>query len=240
MNKAVVYHTISKPDVPLPANIDISPQRFEEHLKWLAKRHRRVAGLRDLLTTPSTKNLIAITFDDGYKDNLTVALPLLEKYNLPATIFVAAGFMGENGYLTAEDLKCLAAHPLITIGSHALQHRHLTRMPHNEARRELVVSKQILEETIKQTVDLLAYPYGDCNSEIERLSEDCGYLAAWSVWNGNNTPHSRWRVPLGRNDNLLRFIAKVSSVYFPVKRIIKPPVIEKRQITKNAEILRRT
>ena len=239
MHKAIVYHTISAPEVPLPANIDISPGRFEEHLKWLAKRPKRVALLKDLLTVSPAENLIAITFDDGYKDNLTVALPLLEKYGLPAAIFVVAGFIGEDGYLTTRDLKYLAAHPLITIGSHALRHRHLTKLSRNEARHELTASKKILEETINQTVDLLAYPYGDCNTEIERLSEESGYLAAWSVWNGNNTPHSLWRVPLGRNDNLLRFIAKVSSAYFPVKRMIKPPVIEKRQIAKNVEIHRR-
>lgn len=239
MHKAVVYHTIKALDVPLPADIDISPERFEEHLKWLAKRLKRVVPLRNLLTVSPAENLIAITFDDGYKDNLTVALPLLEKYNLPATIFVSAGFIGDDGYLTGEDLQVLAAHPLITIGSHTLTHRHLTKLSPDEVRHELVVSKQILEETINQTVDLLAYPYGDCNSEIERLSEDCGYLAAWSVWNGNNTPHSLWRVPLGRNDNLLRFMAKVSSAYFPLKRIIKPPVTEKKQIANNAEILRR-
>jgi peptidoglycan/xylan/chitin deacetylase (PgdA/CDA1 family) len=236
MHKVVVYHTISKPALPLPANIDISAERFEQHLKWLARRRNRVARLRDLLAVSSQKSLIAITFDDGYQDNLTVALPLLEKYDLPATVFVAAGFIGNDGYLTSEDLKSLAAHPLITIGSHGLLHRHLTRLPQNEARHELIHSKQILEETINQTVDLLAYPYGDCNRAIELLSEDCGYVAAWSVWNGNNTPHSRWRVPLGRNDNLPRFIAKVSPAYFPVKQILRPPVIEKQQTGTTAEI----
>lgn len=238
MHKAVVYHTISSPDTALPANIDVSPERFEGHLKWLAKRSTKVARLTDLLRISPAENLIAITFDDGYRDNLTVALPLLEKYNLPATVFVAAGFIGENGFLTAGDLRALAAHRLITIGSHGLQHRHLTKLSPIEARRELTVSKQILEETISQKVDLLAYPYGDCNSAIERLSADCGYRAAWSVWNGNNTPYSLWRVPLGRHDNLPRFIAKVSSAYFPLKRIIKPPVIEPR-LTAHEEFLSR-
>lgn len=237
MHKAVVYHTISAPVVPLPANIDVSPGRFETHLKWLAKRPARVAPIKDLLKVPAAKNLISITFDDGYKDNLTVALPLLEKYNLPATIFVAAGFIGENGYLTGEDLRFLAAHPLVTIGSHGLRHRHLTKLSRIEARHELITSKKVLEETISQTIDLLAYPYGDCNSAIERLSEECGYSAAWSVWNGKNTPYSLWRVPLGRNDNLLRFIAKVSPVYFPVKRIVKPPIIETQPVIKKTEVL---
>jgi peptidoglycan/xylan/chitin deacetylase (PgdA/CDA1 family) len=237
MHKAVVYHTISAPDIPLEADIDISPERFEEHLKWLAKRPKRIAALRDLLHIPSTKNLIAITFDDGYKDNLTVALPLLEKYNLPATIFVVAGFIGKDKYLNADDLKVLAEHPLITIGSHGLWHRHLPKLPHREVLHELVNSKKLLEEIINQTVDLLAYPYGDCNVEVERLSKECGYFAAWSVWNGNNTQHSLWRVPLGRNDNLLRFVAKVSMAYFPLKRIIKPPIVETCQITSDAKIL---
>ncbi len=63
--------------------------------------------------------------------------------------------------------------------------------------------------------------------------------AAWSVWNGLNTPFSRWRVPLGRNDNLLRFIAKVSPFYFPVKRLLKPPVIDKNQLKENTNSSRR-
>jgi len=226
MHKAVVYHTISTPEVRLPADIDISPQRFEEHLRWLAKRRERVVTLRDTLSAPKNKSLIAITFDDGYLDNLTVALPLLEKYDLPMTLFMAAGFVGKEGYLTSDDLKFLAAHPLVTIGSHTFHHRHLTELSEEEARFELLESKKLLEEITEKTIDLLAYPYGDCNAAIERLSERCGYRAAWSVWNGNDTPFSRWRVPLGRNDNLPRFIAKVSPIYFPVKRILKPPVIE--------------
>lgn len=229
MHKAVVYHTISTPEVCLPANTDVSPARFETHLKWLSKRRNRVAALRETLVQPPKKNLIAITFDDGYLDNLTVALPLLEKYDLPMTLFMVAGFIGKDGYLSANDLKFLAKHPLVTIGSHTVSHRHLTKISKQDARFELRESKKVLEEITGEKIDLLAYPYGDCNPEIERLSEECGYRAAWSVWNGNDTPFSRWRVPLGTGDNLPRFIAKVSPFYFPVKKILKPPVIEKKE-----------
>ena len=236
MHKAVVYHTISSPKTPLPANTDVSPERFEEHLRWLAKRRERVVTLRETLSAPKNKNLISITFDDGYLDNLTVALPLLEKYDLPMTLFMAADFLGKEGYLTSDNLKFLATHPLVTIGSHTFRHFHLTQLLPEEARFELLESKKILEEITEKTIDLLAYPYGDCNRAIERLSEQCGYTAAWSVWNGKNTAHSRWRVPLGRNDNLLRFIAKVSPFYFPVKQILKPPVTEARQRNEQNEL----
>ena len=188
MNKALVYHTISSPEKRLPSNIDISPKRFEAHLQWLAKRRERFVPLREFLTAQKDKNLIAITFDDGYQDNLTVALPLLEKYDLPMTLFVVAGFIGKKDYLTKDDLKTIAAHPLITIGSHGLLHRHFTKMTDEEANHEFTESKNCIESIINKKIDLFAYPFGDCSERIENLCRKSGYKAAWSVWNGNNTP----------------------------------------------------
>ncbi len=225
MHKVVVYHTISTPEVPLPSNIDVSPEKFESHLEWLSRKCAgRVRPLRDLISVSEKKDFYAITFDDGFRDNLTVALPLLEKYNLPMTLFAVAGFIGTEDYLSKEELRTLAAHPLVTVGSHGLYHKHFSKLSEEEAVFELTESKRILEEITGKEIDLLAYPFGDCNASTERLSQACGYRAAWSVWNGMNTPYSRWRVPLGRNDNLLRFIAKVSNAYFPIKKLIKPPM----------------
>lgn len=195
----------------MPGDIDISPARFEQQLQWLA-RSGRVVSLEQTLK-PTRGRAIAITFDDGYRDNLTVALPLLEKYNVPMTLFVVAGFLDGDGYLSEEELRELAQHPLITIGSHGLWHRHFTRLSAEDARFELAESKRLLEETAGKQIDLLAWPYGECNAEVEQLAGDCGYRAAWSVWKGTNSQFARWRVPLGRNDYLLRFIAKASGVY---------------------------
>lgn len=224
MHTILVYHTISRQPKPLEANIDIAPERFETHLRWLAKRRERVVALERLLSVPKSERLIAITFDDGFRDNLTVALPLLEKYDFPATVFVATDFLGRKNYLTEVELKALARHPLITIGSHGVTHRHFPQLTEREARFELTESKRRLESVTEEKVDLLAWSYGDCSGKLERISAECGYRAAWSVWNGSDTAHSRWRVPLGRNDNLLRFIAKISPFYFPIKRRLKPPV----------------
>ena len=224
MHKVFVYHTISAPPVPLPSAIDVSADKFESHLAWLSRRADRVVDLYKILEAAPGEEFFAITFDDGFRDNLTVALPLLEKYNLPMTLFAVAGFIGTENYLSPQELKELAAHPLVTIGSHGLRHRHLSRLPEREVRDELLESKRILEQITGDTVDLLAYPYGDCDPATERIAADCGYRAAWSVWNGQNTQYSLWRVPLGRHDHRLRFIAKASKAYFPVKKIIKPPL----------------
>lgn len=224
MHTILVYHTISVQPEPLEANIDISPKRFETHLQWLAKRREKITSLENLLSVPESDRRIAITFDDGFKDNLTVALPLLEKYDFPMTVFVATDFIGKEDFLTKSELKTLADHPLVTIGSHGASHRHFPKLDKEEARFELIESKRILEDITQKEVDLLAWSFGDCNKELEKMSAEAGYRAAWTVWNGNNTEHSRWRVPLGRNDNLIRFIAKVSPFYFPVKRRLKPPI----------------
>ena len=194
----------------MAGDIDISPERFEQQLSWLSRR-RKVVPLLETLT--HAERSVAITFDDGYRDNLTVALPLLEKFNLPMTLFVVAGFVDGDGYLSEEELREISRHPLITIGSHGLWHRHFTRLSLDEAQFELTESKHLLEDMIGKTVDLMAWPYGECNAELEQLAGECGYQAAWSVWKGTNGAHSRWRVPLGRNDTAPRFIAKASGVY---------------------------
>jgi peptidoglycan/xylan/chitin deacetylase (PgdA/CDA1 family) len=148
-----------------------------------------------------------------------VALPLLEKYDMPMTLFATAGFIGKEGYLSADELREMAKHPLVTIGAHGLTHPHFNELTPSEARFELMESRRLLEQMTGVRVDLMAWPYGECNEFLEELSEDCGYRASWSVWKGSNKRHSLWRVPLGRRDNLPRFIAKVSGAYFPTKVI---------------------
>jgi peptidoglycan/xylan/chitin deacetylase (PgdA/CDA1 family) len=212
MNSVLVYHSISTPPEPMPGAIDVSPERFAEQLRWLS-RWREVAPLIETLSPSARRRHVAITFDDGFRDTLTVALPLLEKFGLPMTLFVTAGFVDTEEYLSEEDVYELSRHPLITIGAHGLWHRPFNRLELDDARFELIESRRLLEGVIGKKVDLMAWPFGDCNPTLERLSAECGYRAAWSVWKGTNSAHSRWRVPLGRHDNLGRFVAKTSGVY---------------------------
>jgi len=196
----------------MEADADISPEKFERQLRWLA-RWRRVVPLEETLRQSGRRRLVAITFDDGFRDNLTVALPLLEKFQLPMTLFVTAGFLGRDTYLSRSELREISEHPLVTIGAHGLWHRHFNRLTADEARFELTESRRLLSEVTGKNISLLAWPYGECNAELERLSEECGYHASWSVWKGTNSMHSRWRVPLGRRDDLARFVVKSSGFY---------------------------
>jgi peptidoglycan/xylan/chitin deacetylase (PgdA/CDA1 family) len=230
MDSVLVYHTINYAGSASDCQEMISPERFEQQLRWLA-RWRRVVPLTETLERNRRDVPVAITFDDGYRDNLTIALPLLEKYRLPMTLFVVAGFVGRENYLSKDELREMAKHPLITIGSHGLWHRNFTRLSPKDARFELLESRRHLQAMIDAPIELLAWPYGECNSETERLSGECGYRASWSVWKGNNGTHSHWRVPLGNRDNMLRFTAKALGLYAlseaKLHRLMTPTVVER-------------
>ena len=107
MHKVVVYHSISAPKTAMPSFIDVSPERFERQIRWLANRRDRVVTLNELVLRRSSEELYSITFDDGFRDNLTVALPILEKYRLPMTLFAVAGFIGDGDYLSESELRRL-------------------------------------------------------------------------------------------------------------------------------------
>jgi len=102
-----MYHRIADPESDI-WSIAVSPDNFEQHLKMLQKTGNVVP--LDLLAEginshSMPRNSIAITFDDGYNDNFTVARPLLEKYNLPATFFITSGNLGGKKEFWWDDLE---------------------------------------------------------------------------------------------------------------------------------------
>lgn len=225
MQSVFVYHTISSPPRALAANADVAPRRFENHLRLLARRRAGVpvVTLEEAYASPVTRRLACVTLDDGYADNLTVALPLAERYEIPIAIFVTVNYLDRPGYLKSESLIALAAHPLVTLGAHGLDHRHLDRLAPYEAWRELAESRRRLAALANRQIDFMAYPYGACSPALEEMSRLCGYRAAWTVWSGANTTYARWRVPVGRHDDSLRFRLKRSVAYFCLKRRLRPP-----------------
>jgi len=98
----LLYHSVAEPEEAAsiaPAN-HLAPTRFREQMTFLAE-HRRVVALDTLVeelraghTPPS--GTVAITFDDGYRDNLTVAAPILDELGLPATLFLPTGWIDRN------------------------------------------------------------------------------------------------------------------------------------------------
>src|SRR5437868_3609460 len=113
------------------------------------------------------KKQISITFDDGCKDNLLLAYPVLKELKIPFTIFMISDFTQEKpDYLNAKDLVELVQDPLITIGAHGKTHRPLASLPFEEAKEELRDSKSALESILGQEVNVMSFPHGSFNQGL--------------------------------------------------------------------------
>ena len=173
--RILAYHTVGSSAYGDYLGLNtISIERFCEHVDILA----------DMLTAPlmpleipQDELRIAITFDDGYADNLYVAAPLLAERKIPFTVFVTSNFVREqmDGFLSPSELKQLAQSPGATIGAHSRSHCNLTQCGKEELRAELEDSKHYLEDLIGLPVTSLAYPYGATNMRVRDAAQCAGY-----------------------------------------------------------------
>lgn len=94
----LMYHRVAAPSWD-PWNLSVSPERFEQQLTALS-RAADIVPLSQLYSRLRAgrrgRPVVALTFDDGYADNLHAALPLLERYSAPATVFVVSGLIGQD------------------------------------------------------------------------------------------------------------------------------------------------
>ena len=175
------YHSVS----PSTSYLSLSPGLFEEHLDWLHE-HCQVVALDELVAGPSRKGgpYVAITFDDGYADNRTHALPLLAAREMTATFFVTVGFLEGDGEVMAhlrevwdappgERLRPLSWSEVrelrgagMSVGSHTWSHRNLARLSTAEAERDLRCSREVLEERLDEPVRAVAYPWGKLGRHV--------------------------------------------------------------------------
>ncbi len=164
----------------------VSPEGLEMHLKYFRDNGYQVVSLYDLLDyfdtgRPLSTKAVAITFDDGYYGHYKWAYPLLKKYGMSATFFIVVNYIGKQDILTWPQIKEMSDGGMI-IGSHALNHPHMSALDDEQLRQELVDSKRILEEKIGRRVDLFAYPGGDYDARVIQFVKDAGYQAALGVY----------------------------------------------------------
>lgn len=196
----LLYHRIDNPPAGKPPHaVFIDPPAFEGHLRWLRRLGWEAVTAGTLTehldrgTRPDRRS-VCICFDDGHRDNLRNALPILQKYRYPATVFAVAGAVGKalhfdysepegDHMMTADELLELADSG-VEIQSHGMSHARLTDLSDEEVFAEMRDSKQILEDILKRPVTLFAYPYGSVRPSFAALAKRAGYRAAFSTYRG--------------------------------------------------------
>ena len=177
----------------------VSPSNFAAQLDWLARNDYhviRLAQLQGFLDGKQAlpKRSVVITFDDGYETVYRHALPLLRKYNFPATLFVYTDFIGAGDALSWAQLQELSASGLVSVQAHSKTHRNLiertTGEPDDRYRQMLELEarapREAIERKLPGPVRQYAYPYGDANEMVLDVLARQQYQLAVTVNPGGN------------------------------------------------------
>jgi peptidoglycan/xylan/chitin deacetylase (PgdA/CDA1 family) len=198
----VAFHRVQ--DTPAPDALTIGVEMFERYCRFF-RRHFRVMPLRDLVLRfergLGLNRELAITFDDGYRDNFDNAVPVLEKLSLPATFFVVTEWIGTD-VVPWWDRAQGVRHPWMTwdqvrrlhgkgfdVGLHARTHIDLGRASEAEARGEILDARRELGRQLAAPVELFAYPYGGRQNLAEAnraLVKAAGFRCCCSCFGGSN------------------------------------------------------
>jgi len=216
--RILTYHSVGCRDHDMNVSLDA----FKAQMAWLAEH----CAVIPLSAAADSEPGVALTFDDGYRDNLVNALPVLADLGLPATVFVVPGRMGgmldhdrdptTSQLLSWEELDELEAAG-IEAGAHTMTHRRLSALSSSEQREEIVRSAEVLSGHLGHTVRAFAYPFGavtDYTALSMQLVREAGFDYAVSNRYGRTHPGGeRWglrRIWIDASDSLATFQAKVT------------------------------
>jgi peptidoglycan/xylan/chitin deacetylase (PgdA/CDA1 family) len=162
--------------------LTVSPAQFADEMEWLHEAGYHAISLARLFAAleyharlPSRP--VVITFDDGYRDVLWNAAPLLHRLHMRAADFVITDRVGggDASFLDWPELARLEALGF-TIGSHTVHHLPLTTLSNRQAYRELRDSRRDLEVHLHEPVWSISYPLGLADGRIAQLAARAGYL----------------------------------------------------------------
>jgi peptidoglycan/xylan/chitin deacetylase (PgdA/CDA1 family) len=223
----LMYHSIDESKINSYAAV--SPDTFHHQMKFIKNKGYNVISLTEycqLIKTKKTvpRNSVVITFDDGYKDNLE-AMKILHALELPATIFVIVDKIGQDDYLSTQDINWLLDNTKIEVGSHTYSHAYLPDTSDDLIEKEITTSRHELEDIFKCQVKTIAYPIGGFNRKTLKEVAQTGYLCACATNRGFSKKLNRFalrRIKITDRDKSFRLWAKLSGFYNSLRKPKKP------------------
>jgi peptidoglycan/xylan/chitin deacetylase (PgdA/CDA1 family) len=226
------YHNVAA--VPSGARMPklyVTPAQFEKQCRLLQMLGLRGVSLSEGLRAQErgdAHRCVALTFDDGYADNLIEAAPILRQFGFTATCYIVAGCIGTHNAWDAVQLA--TEKPLMNreqikswlnerheIGSHTVSHPHLHSLSRHAAEEEILASKSALERLSGAAIEHFCYPYGEYNDETLQIVRSAGYKSAVTTQRGVASIESdRMRLPrisINGDKGMLKFVLKAATPY---------------------------
>ena len=223
----LLYHSISDDNSP----ISLDKKNFENQLCYLKKNGFKSININKE-PQENEKNII-ITFDDGYKDNLLNALPLLKKYGFNAIIYIVTNLIGKENYwdinkdkfikkelMTKSDIIEWQSSDMF-IGSHSYNHTNMCNLTNKEIKNDLKTSKEQLENIIGKEVMSFSYPFGRINLNVyDNVKQIYSNAVTINRSRYNPTKHDRYLIPridMGKKLSKFKLFLKMMTFYEDIK-----------------------
>jgi peptidoglycan/xylan/chitin deacetylase (PgdA/CDA1 family) len=228
----LMYHSIeSMPRSTTMRSLHVPPRRFAIQMRLLKTLGYKGLSMRELmpyLEGKKTGKVVGITFDDGYKNNLINAAPILKKYNFSATCYIVTQRLGSSNAwdidkgITQSSLMSKAEIQEwldigLDIGAHSQTHPLLDELGLQESKKEIFGSKDDLEQIFGLSITDFCYPFGRFNKSILNLIEQAGFISATTMIRGRVKVKSNKlmlpRVHITHHTLPYLFLAKILSNY---------------------------
>ena len=212
------------------AAFTVSPKSFNTQMEWLHQHgyhsvtpqmvSEALRGGKPLPLKP-----VLISFDDGWIDQYALGFPILQRHGLTATFFVYPSAIGTDKsdgiYMTWPQLSNLIRQGM-DIQSNSISHPDLTTLSPQDAHREILESKAILESHLNRPVIAFAYPFGKYNDSIVGIVKAAGYRCALGTESGLTQTtadlYALKRIQISNGDTLDDFVRKVAPGVRPMSR----------------------